>query len=285
MREFSTRVSDDLEVVASHQSGDSPPVLLLHGLSQQRRFWLPVLRRLDGLDVYAIDARGHGDTGGGLDLDYSVPAAARDIVDACSSWHIDAPVVVGHSWGAWVALQIATVMPVRAVVAIDGGFIDFADLGDRETVKARLAPPRFTVTYAELMGHIARGPLAGHWTDDVERALSYSFDDNGDRPVTSRVGFDRHQKIMEGLVDYRADFTAIQVPTWLVSCEPITPIPDDGYHGTTWQQAREAGFDRARRDLTDLRILRWLGAIHDVPLAWPDMTAGLIRTAVAEVTP
>jgi hypothetical protein len=58
---------------------------------------------------------------------------------------------------------------------------------------------------------------------------------------------------------------------------------DPAYHDEAWQRAREAGLDHAVRLLAAPRLLRWAGAVHDVPLQWPALVAGLIRAAVDEV--
>jgi hypothetical protein len=46
--------------------------------------------------------------------------------------------------------------------------------------------------------------------------------------------------------------------------------------------AKAAALDGLRDVVAKPRILRWGGAVHDVPLQWPDLVAGLLRSVVDE---
>ena len=111
---------DGFELVASLLSSDDArgdslaPVLLLHGLSQQRHFWGPVMRRMRARPVAALDQRGHGESDSPVDADYSVPRCAADALAALDDLGWPRAVVVGHSWGAAVALSTAARHPQRA---------------------------------------------------------------------------------------------------------------------------------------------------------------------------
>ena len=79
-------------------------ILLLHCSLASSRAWLPIIGHLkDSLSVTAFDLPGHGMS---QDWDYS-----SDYQDACldiSATFINKPVhLVGHSFGATVALRVA----------------------------------------------------------------------------------------------------------------------------------------------------------------------------------
>lgn len=76
--------------------------------------------------------------------------------------------------------------------------------------------------------------------------------------------------------DEQGRLAAVRCPAWLVSCEPVGG-------GDDWSVAKAAALDRAAGSLATPRLLRWAGAVHDVPLQWPALVAGLIRAAVDEV--
>lgn len=90
-------------------------VLLLHGASGNATTWDPVLRAT-GLQARALDLPGRGDSHG----------PPRDRVEHTAAWlaeqlsGTDPAVVVGHSYGGAVALQLALDAPdrVRAVVLV-----------------------------------------------------------------------------------------------------------------------------------------------------------------------
>lgn len=249
----------------------SPAVLLLHGLSQQRRFWSPVTRRLRARPVVTIDQRAHGDSDVPLGSDVSVLACARDAIAALDAAGLPSAVVVGHSWGAAVALRAAAAAPERvaACVLLDGGAWGPRDAGPREEVRERLRPPALGLGEDELWSLIAAdaGPW---WGEEAREALAPTFAPGADGRLRTRIGVDRHMAVLDGLLDYDPgpDLAALAgagTPLTVVSCEGS---------GTP-------------RDLTGLPpgavVHRWVGAIHDVPLQWPALVAGLVDATVESV--
>ncbi len=85
--------------------------MLLHGQPGLGADWLPVMARLpESLSVIAPDRPGHGSSplpGGGLEVNAAAVLAALD------SGGIDRAVLVGHSYGGGVALQVAATVPDR----------------------------------------------------------------------------------------------------------------------------------------------------------------------------
>ena len=105
--------------------GDGPPVILIHGASGNVRDWhfgitdmLATSRR-----VIAMDRPGFGYSGRAMDPDAWHPAAqARQLRRAARRMKARKPVLVGHSWGAAVALAWALDAPdeVTGVVSVSG---------------------------------------------------------------------------------------------------------------------------------------------------------------------
>ena len=160
-----------VEVVVTTHGGESAgvPVLLLHGLSQQRAFWGPVVRRLRSRPVAAMDQRGHGETDTPLDRDFSVPACAADVVAVLDRLGWQRAVVVGHSWGASVALEAAASAHdrVAAAVLVDGGLWSPSALGPRAQVREALTPPALGMPEDELWDLVRGGDLGPWWSDEV----------------------------------------------------------------------------------------------------------------------
>ena len=154
---------------------DASPVVLLHGLSQQRRFWGPVTARLRHRPVLAIDQRGHGDSDASVDADYAIPRVAADVVEALDRLGVEHAHVVGHSWGASVAIALAARHPqrVRSVGLIDGGLWARDPQVDRDAELARLRPPDLGVPAEDLWalgsGGDEEGPASS--TRATQRAM------------------------------------------------------------------------------------------------------------------
>ena len=98
-----------------------PPLVMLHGISLWWQSFLPVIPALSfRYHVYALDFRGHGCSG-------RVPGAyqwgkyAYDTVQFLRQQSPEPAIILGHSLGAMVAMQVAAERPdlVRALVLED----------------------------------------------------------------------------------------------------------------------------------------------------------------------
>jgi pimeloyl-ACP methyl ester carboxylesterase len=279
-----------VEVVVTTHAGvvEGLPVLLLHGLSQQRHFWDPVVRRLRARPVAAMDQRGHGDTGTPLASDFSVAACAADVVAVMDHLGWARAVVVGHSWGASVALAAAAAPGdrVAASVLVDGGLWSPSALGPRDQVRAALTPPALGVPADELWTRIRGGDLGPWWSDEVQAALTPTFEADADGLLRTRLGMDRHMAVLDGMLDHdhRASLDSCEasgVPVWAAVCEPTRARQGSDGLAEAWQEAREAGVVDAMRRGNCL-VHRWPGAVHDVPLQWPALVAGLVDAVVEQ---
>lgn len=276
-----------VRLAATRWPGSGPPVVLLHGLASQRRFWDLVVPSLAGLPVLAVDQRGHGDSDQ-PDAGYDFTDTVADLATALDALAWSRVVLVGHSWGASVALSFAAAHPERtlAVVAIDGGVSSFADRPEpRDELRRRLEPPRFALPPDELRTMLRGGPLAAVWSEEVEAAVLPIFGVGDDGLARARLPFELHMQVVDALLDYDAAavLADVRCPAWLVSCEPAMLEEADDWQAA-WAREKAAGLARAAELLSRPRLFRWGGALHDVPLQWPALVAGLIRSAVRDVT-
>ena len=94
----------------------------------------------------------------------------------------------------------------------------------------------------------------------------------------ARLPFAAHMAIVDDLLDSdgAALLPDVRCPAWLVSCEPAAG-------GDPWAERKAAALERAATALARPRLLRWGGALHDVPLQWPALVSGLVRAACDEV--
>jgi pimeloyl-ACP methyl ester carboxylesterase len=268
---------------ATRWPGTGVPVLLLHGLASSRRFWDLVVPGLAGLPVLALDQRGHGDSERPAGP-YDGATVAADALTALDALGLSRVVVVGHSWGASTALRLAATAPSRvlAVVAVDGGLGSARDAGaSRSQARERLTPPRTAAPLAEVRTMLRSGPLGPWWTPEVEAAVLPLFGEGDDGLVRARLPFEAHMAIVDDLLDSdpAALLADVRCPAWLVSCEPVAGT--DG-PAAEWAARKAAALDRAAAVLPSPRLLRWGGALHDVPLQWPSLVAGLVRAAADE---
>lgn len=110
-----------LRTWTSGTAGDRPPVLLLHGGPGLWDYLEPVARTLDPLTlVHRFDQRGCG--GSGESAEHTFDRYLADVEALREHWGHDDWVVVGHSFGATLALEYATRHPdrTRALVYLSG---------------------------------------------------------------------------------------------------------------------------------------------------------------------
>jgi pimeloyl-ACP methyl ester carboxylesterase len=91
---------------------DGPPVVLVHGWTEDRRVWSPVVRQLasSGLRLIAYDQRGHGSSGIGR-AGYTIEALAADLKAVVEGLDLQDVVVAGHSMGGMAAQAFCVEYP------------------------------------------------------------------------------------------------------------------------------------------------------------------------------
>lgn len=93
--------------------GDKPAVVLIHGFASSLDTWVTVMPELAKTHrVLALDLKGFGWTDR-PEGDYSPDAQAKLVLDLMLQRNIDRADIVGHSWGASVALATAMRAPER----------------------------------------------------------------------------------------------------------------------------------------------------------------------------
>ncbi|MFT7461769.1 MAG: pimeloyl-ACP methyl ester carboxylesterase [Pseudohongiellaceae bacterium] len=151
------------ELPAPGEIADGPVLLLIHGWCGESQVWGP-LDELpwSGHNVVSLDLAHHGASATGR-ADLSVNAFALDIVQLIDHLGLDETVLVGHGWGAQVALEAAALRPkvVRGVLAVEA----LHDLSQEFTVEqVTLMEQAFTSDFAGTMEHYLQwlvGPSAG----------------------------------------------------------------------------------------------------------------------------
>lgn len=87
----------------------SPPVVLLHANAGSAASWSRIGPALaDRFQVYAPDLRGHGASVKPPVGSYGLREAADDTLALLDALELTEPLLVGHSWGAAVALVLST---------------------------------------------------------------------------------------------------------------------------------------------------------------------------------
>jgi len=97
------------------RGGGAEPVVLLHGLNANARYWGGVascLLHTGGRPLLAPDLRGHGRTGP-LPGGYALAQLRADLLAWLDALDLARVALVGHSWGGKIALDLAAAAPER----------------------------------------------------------------------------------------------------------------------------------------------------------------------------
>ncbi|WP_158501807.1 alpha/beta fold hydrolase [Vitiosangium sp. GDMCC 1.1324] len=97
-----------------------PPLVFIHGLGCDRSYFAPQLTHFGRTHrAIAVDLRSHGDSTS--PDDGTLAALADDVAWLCQELSLQAPVLVGHSLGGVVALELSRRHPgqARAIVLLD----------------------------------------------------------------------------------------------------------------------------------------------------------------------
>ena len=117
---WTTRRRSDHGPLAAITAGDGPLVLLIHGVGLRAESWGAQIDALaQDYRVLAVDMPGHGHS---APLGY--PAQLSDFTNAIAMAFDGSAYVIGHSFGAMIALDMAVRYPdrVRAVAALNAIF-------------------------------------------------------------------------------------------------------------------------------------------------------------------
>lgn len=103
--------ANGLRLHYTRSGGKKPPLVLVHGFSDDGLCWTPIARALEGdYDVIMFDARGHGRSEGPVG-GYGPVSLAEDLAAAIRVLGLERPPVLGHSMGAATSMALAVNHP------------------------------------------------------------------------------------------------------------------------------------------------------------------------------
>lgn len=256
----------------------APALLLHHGLASSQRIWdLTLPHLIDRHRVVTYDARGHG-MSSKPSSGYGFAVTTRDLRRVIGAIGLRRPVLVGHSWGAMVALEAAVREPrtVAGAVLVDGGVMPMRrSFPTWAAARESLEPPHLAGMAVEEFRAMMRTFFADFVdvTPDVEDiVLSVMRVDRRGRihPHLSRAN---HVRILRAI--WRQDPAALhdrlQVPALAIVAQR-SDLADD----PAWMRARRAAAE-ALRAAGSSTVVQWIEGIHDVPLQHPRDLAARIR--------
>lgn len=114
-------VADGVEIAyTAYRIGD-PNLVLVHGWMCDQSYWqrqVPMLA--EHLGVVTVDLAGHGSSGADRQV-WTIESLGRDVKAVVDHLHLERVIVVGHSMGGRVGLEVARLLPgaVIGVIGVD----------------------------------------------------------------------------------------------------------------------------------------------------------------------
>lgn len=241
-------------VLAWSESGrGEPAIVLVHGLGADRGEWDVVGRRLSERHrVIAVDLPGHGASAAldSIRVEWVADALDRTLGDA----RVKRAVIVGHSYGGLVALELAArSRRALGVAVVDMGAYNAADserVANLDKLLTERYGPFIETVYQQMSG------------DSTGRA--YLLDRSSRVPQAVLTAYFRDA----WRADLRPSVARLKVPLLVVATETLWP------EGQPWDSVRvRTGYGAARRS-TGVRVQ---DSAHFVPLDQPDTLAAAIE--------
>ena len=259
--------------------GNGRPIVLLHGAGFTAHQWnlmAPSLARSDR--IYALDLRGHGESAK-LDDGYDLDSAVGDVREFIELLALEAPILVGHSWGASIASRYAAEEPetCAGIVLVDGGFFDSASYETWEEREGALSAPPLDGLKVDtfLMGARALPDYAGIWSPEVEEILLANLHILNDGTTRSRLRPEHRLKIARANYDHKPCqlYDRIRCPVLIVA--PTDATGDE--RAARWIKYRRAAVDVAQQRLAKVDVAWMDKCTHQVPLQRPKELAAAIE--------
>jgi pimeloyl-ACP methyl ester carboxylesterase len=251
------------------------PVVLLHGLSSNARYWERLARHVTDRRIVALDQRGHGLTGQPphapvFPNGFAMEQLLDDVAFAIAELGLGRPVVVGHSWGATVALELVGTRTGLAsgLVFIDGPVQSAANLFSWEEAQRIMQPPlpRFA-SWADAVSE-SRQDFESAWNDDLESFVKARIIPDGDAFVLTLTGPVRLE-LLRGLYESQPDLLWPRVEVPAVA---LLAHRDDA----RISRAREQGAEQLAVLAPRVQV-RWFDSPHDIPLFMPAEVAAEVE--------
>jgi pimeloyl-ACP methyl ester carboxylesterase len=197
-------------------------------------------------------------------------ALLDDAAFTISRLDLGKPVVVGHSWGATVALELVGTRPNLAsgLVFIDGPVQSAANLFSWEEAQRIMQPPlpRFA-TFADAVAESSRD-FEGAWDGDLEPFVAARIVADGHELILTLTAPARFE-LLRGLYESQPDvlWPQVVVPAVaLLAMRSFARIAKSTENGV------------ARLSVIAPRVeVRWLDTPHDIPLFKPAEVAAEIE--------
>ncbi len=256
-------VRDGVGLAYLEVGSGEPPLLLVHGWLCDHTYLAPQIEHFSQQHrVVAVDLRGHGASDTPLQ-EYSMAALADDLAWLCEQLDIQHPVVIAHSMGGLVALELLMRAPnlPRAIVALDSPIL--------------MPDARFS--HLQALGPLLEGPDYRGEVQGMVRGMFLPTDDAQRRGRIVEQMSSVPQHVMLGAFQGMFGTVAASATHGPPIPVPLLAVASAGGH--------MADLERLRQLCPQVTIGQTVGAGHFHQLDVPDQINAMIERFLALTLP
>jgi pimeloyl-ACP methyl ester carboxylesterase len=275
---------------AQEQDTDNIPLVMLHGLGATAHTWQLVAERLcrEHL-VVAFDLRGHGESDR-PETGYDLATIAEDVIHGMASLGLGQISLVGHGWGARVALVLAARHPalVSHLILVDCPHVEPRHWPGmtRERFIREKAPPEMYASYKTFI-EAMRDEMSAFWSPQVEEIIKTYVRELPNGKVEERLQPEQQRQIREALWNDRAlsYYGKLTCPVLLVPAagqpQPGEDPPERLENASEFAAAKGYMAMQVARTIQHCSILWMPDTAHDIQLQRPRVLADAITNFVS----
>ena len=257
------------------------PVLALHGLASSCHWYDLVIPHLaDSYRCLAVDQRGHGLTDQ-PSTGYDWKTLSTDVVEVLDTIGVRQAALLGHSWGGYVALSVASYYPERVsrLALVDGGFMDWTLWPSANwDWFSNLLRPRLVPATRDGYLEDLRRQLAECWSDQLEGIVMTMAREEEDGTIRDIFEPGNHAQVLQAIWNEPPStmYPRIKCPTLIVAAGPRS-----GQEGHEYNRMRHTMSENARSAIADCRV-EWVPeTMHDIGYHKPLELAHLLEGFLA----
>jgi len=275
----------------AQENEDNIPIVLLHGLSATADTWNLVAEQLckENL-VIAFDQRGHGQSEQ-PDTCYDMITMAEDVIHAMAALGLGQVVLVGHGWGARIALVLAARHPalLSHLILVDCPHVEpryWPGMTRERFLRERAGKESYPSAEAFLKA--MQEEIGNFWSPEIADILLTYIQQKPDGTVEERLKLSNQRQIRAATWEDRAlsYYGKITCPVLLV---PAAAAPQAGEepperleNADEFAYAKGIMAVQVARAIHQCTVLWMPDTAHDIQLQRPQHLAQIISDFIKE---
>jgi pimeloyl-ACP methyl ester carboxylesterase len=273
------------------QDTDNIPLVLLHALGATADTWRLVADHLCSRHaVFAFDLRGHGQSDC-PQSGYDMITIAEDVIQGMAALGLGKVALVGHGWGARIALALTARHPalVSHLILVDCPHVEprhWPDMTRERFIEEQL-PQEFYISRAKFIESM-RAEMVDFWSPEVESIINTYVRDLPDGRVAECLQPEHQRQLRAALWEDRAlsYYSKLICPVLLVPAaaqpQPDGELPENLENADEFASAKGYMAQQVARMIQKCLVLWMPDTSHEIQLHRPAQLADAIANFIQQ---